>query len=147
MIAIMIFLDLVSFWLLDWNICDRFCFGMYIIKCMLIWNSETWFFIYSLCTLIRRRDDSSYLEIHQRQGKKAGIFKSLVQPGIVFVINLCMCVLQLIFPFVELDIKYFDLGLPNRDSTDDKVTIESAEATLKYVCFTVILNPFFLIVF
>lgn len=40
-------------------------------------------------------------------------------------------VLQLIFPFLELDIKYFDLGLPNRDSTDDKVTIESAEATLK----------------
>jgi len=40
---------------------------------------------------------------------------------------------QLIFPYLELDIKYFDLGLPNRDSTDDKVTKESAEATLKYV--------------
>ncbi|XP_010497026.1 PREDICTED: peroxisomal isocitrate dehydrogenase [NADP]-like, partial [Camelina sativa] len=39
---------------------------------------------------------------------------------------------KLILPFLELDIKYFDLGLPNRDSTDDKVTIESAEATLKY---------------
>ncbi|XVE72023.1 hypothetical protein DITRI_Ditri11bG0005500 [Diplodiscus trichospermus] len=39
---------------------------------------------------------------------------------------------KLIFPFVELDIKYFDLGLPYRDATDDKVTIESAEATLKY---------------
>ncbi|XP_075080755.1 isocitrate dehydrogenase [NADP]-like isoform X2 [Nicotiana tabacum] len=39
---------------------------------------------------------------------------------------------KLIFPFVELDIKYFDLGLPHRDATDDKVTIESAEATLKY---------------
>ncbi|KAG4175205.1 hypothetical protein ERO13_A11G169433v2 [Gossypium hirsutum] len=38
----------------------------------------------------------------------------------------------LILPFVELDIKYFDLGLPHRDATDDKVTIESAEATLKY---------------
>lgn len=38
---------------------------------------------------------------------------------------------QLIFPFVELDIKYFDLGLPCRDETNDKVTIESAEATLK----------------
>jgi len=45
-------------------------------------------------------------------------------------------ILQLIFPFLELDIKYFDLGLPNRDFTDDKVTIESAEATLKYVVFT-----------
>lgn len=40
--------------------------------------------------------------------------------------------LQLIFPFLELDIKYFDLGLPHRDATDDKVTVESAEATLKY---------------
>ncbi|PPR83405.1 hypothetical protein GOBAR_AA37304 [Gossypium barbadense] len=39
---------------------------------------------------------------------------------------------KLILPFVELDIKYFDLGLPHRDATDDKVTIESAEATLKY---------------
>lgn len=38
---------------------------------------------------------------------------------------------QLIFPFVELDIKYFDLGLLYRDETNDKVTIESAEATLK----------------
>ncbi|PNX75094.1 isocitrate dehydrogenase [Trifolium pratense] len=40
---------------------------------------------------------------------------------------------KLIFPFLELDIKYFDLGLPHRDATDDRVTIESAEATLKYV--------------
>lgn len=39
---------------------------------------------------------------------------------------------KLIFPFLELDIKYFDLGLPNRDATDDRVTVESAEATLKY---------------
>ncbi|KAM7250562.1 hypothetical protein ACFE04_022445 [Oxalis oulophora] len=39
---------------------------------------------------------------------------------------------KLIFPFVDLDIKYFDLGLLNRDATDDRVTIESAEATLKY---------------
>ncbi|CAL5443450.1 unnamed protein product [Camellia sinensis] len=39
---------------------------------------------------------------------------------------------KLIFPFLELDIKYFDLGLPYRDVTNDKVTAESAEATLKY---------------
>ncbi|KAI8008010.1 Isocitrate dehydrogenase [NADP] [Camellia lanceoleosa] len=39
---------------------------------------------------------------------------------------------KLIFPLVELDIKYFDLGLPYRDATDDKVTVESAEATLKF---------------
>ncbi|KAG9137608.1 hypothetical protein Leryth_011353 [Lithospermum erythrorhizon] len=39
---------------------------------------------------------------------------------------------KLILPFLELEIKYFDLGLPNRDATNDRVTIESAEATLKY---------------
>ncbi|KAL6139584.1 hypothetical protein ACLB2K_057888 [Fragaria x ananassa] len=39
---------------------------------------------------------------------------------------------KLIFPYVDLDIKYYDLGILNRDATDDKVTVESAEATLKY---------------
>ncbi|XP_014517055.1 isocitrate dehydrogenase [NADP] isoform X1 [Vigna radiata var. radiata] len=39
---------------------------------------------------------------------------------------------KLIFPYLDLNIKYFDLGLQNRDATDDKVTVESAEATLKY---------------
>ena len=48
--------------------------------------------------------------------------------------------LQLITPFVELDIKYFDLGLPHRDATDDKVTVESAEATKKYICLLLFFN-------
>ncbi|KAI4366866.1 hypothetical protein MLD38_022678 [Melastoma candidum] len=39
---------------------------------------------------------------------------------------------KLIFPFLELDIKYYDLGVLNRDATEDAVTVESAEATLKY---------------
>ncbi|KAK8631472.1 hypothetical protein V6N13_028258 [Hibiscus sabdariffa] len=39
---------------------------------------------------------------------------------------------KLIFPFLDLDIKYFDLGIMNRDATDDKVTVESAEAALRY---------------
>jgi isocitrate dehydrogenase len=39
---------------------------------------------------------------------------------------------KLIHPFLDLDIKYFDLGMENRDKTDDKVTIEAAEATKKY---------------
>ncbi len=39
---------------------------------------------------------------------------------------------KLIHPYLELDIKYFDLGMENRDATDDRVTVESAEATLKY---------------
>ncbi|PHT31958.1 Isocitrate dehydrogenase [NADP] [Capsicum baccatum] len=32
----------------------------------------------------------------------------------------------------KLDIKYFDLGLPHRDTTDNKVAIKSTKATLKY---------------
>ena len=36
---------------------------------------------------------------------------------------------ELIEPFVELKTEYFDLGLPNRDATDDQVTIDAAEAT------------------
>ncbi|PSS35234.1 Isocitrate dehydrogenase [Actinidia chinensis var. chinensis] len=39
---------------------------------------------------------------------------------------------KLIFPYLDLDIKYFDLGILNRDATDDRVTVESALATLKY---------------
>lgn len=39
---------------------------------------------------------------------------------------------KLIHPFLEIDIKYFDLGMENRDKTDDKVTIEAAEAIKKY---------------
>ena len=39
---------------------------------------------------------------------------------------------DLISPFVELKTEYYDLGMKKRDETDDKVTIESAEATLKY---------------
>lgn len=39
---------------------------------------------------------------------------------------------ELIFPFVELKAKYFDLGLPNRDKTADQVTIDSAEATKRH---------------
>lgn len=38
----------------------------------------------------------------------------------------------LIKPYVELKSEYYDLGLPNRDKTDDRVTAESAEATKKY---------------
>ncbi|XP_017230966.1 isocitrate dehydrogenase [NADP] [Daucus carota subsp. sativus] len=39
---------------------------------------------------------------------------------------------KLIFPYLDIDIKYFDLGVLNRDSTDDRVTVESAQAALKY---------------
>lgn len=39
---------------------------------------------------------------------------------------------KLINPYVDLNIHYFDLGIENRDATDDQVTIDAAEATLKY---------------
>ena len=35
---------------------------------------------------------------------------------------------ELILPFVDLKSEYYDLSLPNRDDTEDKVTVESAEA-------------------
>ena len=39
---------------------------------------------------------------------------------------------KLILPYLELDIKYYDLGIENRDATNDQVTIDCAEATLQY---------------
>lgn len=39
---------------------------------------------------------------------------------------------KLIFPYLDLDIKYYDLGMEYRDKTDDRVTVEAAEAILKY---------------
>ncbi len=35
---------------------------------------------------------------------------------------------ELIHPFLDLNIQYFDLGIEHRDKTDDKVTLESAKA-------------------
>ena len=39
---------------------------------------------------------------------------------------------QLIVPYLELDIKYYDLSIENRDLTDDQVTIDAANAINKY---------------
>ncbi len=39
---------------------------------------------------------------------------------------------KLILPFVDLKSEYYDLGLKHRDETDDQVTVDSANATLKY---------------
>lgn len=38
----------------------------------------------------------------------------------------------LILPYVDLNVDYYDLGLENRDKTDDQVTVDSAMATKKY---------------
>jgi isocitrate dehydrogenase len=39
---------------------------------------------------------------------------------------------ELILPYLDLDIKYYDLSIQNRDATDDQVTIDAAEAINKY---------------
>ncbi|MFP5448615.1 MAG: NADP-dependent isocitrate dehydrogenase [Alphaproteobacteria bacterium] len=39
---------------------------------------------------------------------------------------------KLIFPYLDIDIAYYDLGIEYRDKTDDKVTVEAAEAIQKY---------------
>ena len=39
---------------------------------------------------------------------------------------------ELLLPFVDLKTEYYDLGLPEREKTRDQVTVDSANATLKY---------------
>lgn len=39
---------------------------------------------------------------------------------------------KLIVPYLDVDIKYYDLGMEHRDATNDQVTIDSAEAIKKY---------------
>lgn len=39
---------------------------------------------------------------------------------------------KLILPYLDIDLKYYDLGMENRDKTEDRVTVEAAEAIKKY---------------
>ncbi|MDD7148446.1 MAG: NADP-dependent isocitrate dehydrogenase [Lachnospiraceae bacterium] len=39
---------------------------------------------------------------------------------------------ELLLPYIDLKTEYYDLGLEHRNETDDKVTVESAEAARKY---------------
>lgn len=39
---------------------------------------------------------------------------------------------KLILPYLDIELKYFDLGMENRDATDDQITIDSALAIKKY---------------
>ncbi|MEL7018900.1 MAG: NADP-dependent isocitrate dehydrogenase, partial [Pseudomonadota bacterium] len=39
---------------------------------------------------------------------------------------------KLIHPYLDIDLKYYDLGIEARDDTDDQITIDAAEATKKY---------------
>ena len=39
---------------------------------------------------------------------------------------------QLILPYLDIKIDYYDLGMENRDATDDQVTIDAANAIKKH---------------
>ena len=39
---------------------------------------------------------------------------------------------KLILPYLDIDLKYYDLGMESRDSTDDQITIDCAKAIQKY---------------
>jgi len=39
---------------------------------------------------------------------------------------------KFIYPYLDIDLKYYDLGLPYRDETNDQVTLDAAEAIKKY---------------
>src|SRR5450432_305877 len=39
---------------------------------------------------------------------------------------------KLVLPYLDVDLHYYDLSIENRDATDDKVTVEAAEAIKKY---------------
>jgi len=39
---------------------------------------------------------------------------------------------KLILPYLDIDLKYYDLGIENRDKTDDQITVDAANAIKKY---------------
>src|SRR6266851_4631138 len=39
---------------------------------------------------------------------------------------------KLILPYLDIDLKYYDLGIEKRDETDDQITVDSANAIKKY---------------
>ena len=39
---------------------------------------------------------------------------------------------KLIFPYLDIDLKYYDLGIEKRDGTDDQITIDTANAIKEY---------------
>ena len=52
---------------------------------------------------------------------------------------------KLIFPYLDIDLKYFDLGVTKRDETDDAITVEAANAIKEYgvgvKCATITRTP------
>src|SRR5207253_4541192 len=39
---------------------------------------------------------------------------------------------KLILPYLDIELKYYDLGIEKRDETDDRITVEAAEAIKEY---------------
>ncbi|RYG00224.1 MAG: NADP-dependent isocitrate dehydrogenase, partial [Caulobacteraceae bacterium] len=39
---------------------------------------------------------------------------------------------KLVLPYLDINLEYYDLGMENRDATDDKVTIDAANAIKKH---------------
>ena len=39
---------------------------------------------------------------------------------------------QFILPYLDIELRYFDLGIENRDATNDQVTVDAALATKRY---------------
>src|ERR1700738_240114 len=39
---------------------------------------------------------------------------------------------QLILPYLDIDLKYYDLGIESRDATDDRITVDAANAIKQY---------------
>src|SRR5947207_15204617 len=39
---------------------------------------------------------------------------------------------RLIVPYVDIDLKYYDLSITNRDATDDQITVDAANAIKRY---------------
>src|SRR3546814_18244421 len=39
---------------------------------------------------------------------------------------------KLILPYLDIDLKYYDLGMEKRDETDDQITVDAANAIKKY---------------
>ncbi|HNB95549.1 MAG TPA: isocitrate/isopropylmalate family dehydrogenase, partial [Microthrixaceae bacterium] len=39
---------------------------------------------------------------------------------------------KLILPYLDVDLKYYDLGIESRDATDDQITIDAANAIKQY---------------
>ncbi|HEY3014671.1 MAG TPA: isocitrate/isopropylmalate family dehydrogenase, partial [Nocardioides sp.] len=39
---------------------------------------------------------------------------------------------RLIHPYLDVDLKYYDLGIESRDATDDQITVDAAHAIKQY---------------